>query len=325
MHPKRSHWLPARWLALLTALLLLVSGIAFSEGGPLSAQTVTTTATTTATATDSATTATPTGMTAAPADTTTPVATDAASPSSTAPAGATTTTTAASGAAPAATTAPAASGAATASGSPDVAYEEVPGGGGPHNVVKVINKNDNRLRVRGKIQLGRIPGPDAEPENDAEAYGSCTNCATFAVALQIDLISRTAGVIIPKNTAVAVNVQCSHCTTVARALQYVIQVDDPTQTPDNVKSLISEMQQELKAAADNDTTVDQAEARINAVIAQFNDLGQSLLSQRDEKTDDVDPGATAPPDATVLTPAPTDTPTSTASAATPAATATTTP
>jgi hypothetical protein len=184
-----------------------------------------------------------------------------------------------------------------------VSYDEGHDSGGPKNVVKVINKNDNRLRVKGKIQLNHVPGSDAEPENDALAYGSCTDCSTFAIALQIDLISRTATTIAPKNTAIALNVQCSHCTTVARAVQYVVQVDDPTQTPDNVKSLIQQMQQELNNAAhDKDATVDQVESRINAVIGQFNDLGQSLYSQRDEKTDDTDPGATAPPDAVVLTP-----------------------
>lgn len=192
-------------------------------------------------------------------------------------------------------------GATTAS--PDVVYEEIPNGGGAKNVVKVINKTDNRLRVRGKIQLSHIPGPNAEPENDALAYGSCTKCVTFAVALQIDLISRSASVIIPKNAAVAVNVQCSYCTTVARALQFVVQVDDPTQTPDGVRSLINQMQQELIAAAnDPGATLDQTEARVNAVIAQFTGLGWTLLDQRDVKTDDVVPGAVAPADAVVLTP-----------------------
>jgi hypothetical protein len=292
MHPERLKWLPVRWLALLAALLLLAGSIAFSAGGPLSAQTVTTTPT----ATDGPTTSTPTDtVTLTPTDTTVPpTGTDAATPSASADSPDTTTATPST---------PAASGSAVTSSTEDVDYDEEQGRDGPKNIVRVINKNDNRLRVKGKIQLNHIPGQDVEPVNDAEAYGSCTNCATFAVALQIDLISRSVGVIIPKNTAIALNVQCSHCTTVARAVQFVVQVDDPRETPDNVKDLIKQMQKELDSAAhDKDATVDQVEARVNAVIQQFTNLGQSLYNQRDEKTDDNDPGATAPPDAIVLTP-----------------------
>lgn len=202
------------------------------------------------------------------------------------------------------------SGAAAAPSNDDVQYEEGDKGGNGNggnvkNIVKVVNKTDNRLRVKGKIQLNHIPGANAQPENDAEAYSSCTNCSTFAVALQVDLISKAATTIAPKNVAIALNVQCSHCTTVAKAVQYVVQVDDPSQTPDNVKDLIGQMQQQLNAAARNkDETVADAEAKIDAVIAQFNELGQSLYTQRDQKDDDNTPDTTVPPDAVVLTPAP---------------------
>lgn len=187
----------------------------------------------------------------------------------------------------------------------DVQYEEGRDGGDGKNIVKVQNKMDNRLHVKGKIQLNHIPGLDVRPENDAEAYSSCTDCSTFAVALQVDLISKTATTIAPKNVAIALNVRCVRYTTVARAVQYVVQVDDPTQTPDNVKDLIGQMQQQLNAAAhDKNETVADAEAKINAVIAQFTELGQSLSTQRDQKDDNTFPGATVPADVVVLTPTP---------------------
>ena len=94
---------------------------------------------------------------------------------------------------------------------------------------KMRHKNDGKFRPKGRIQVNHIPGDNAQPVNDAEAYSSCTNCETFAIALQVDLISRTATTIAPQNIAVAVNYQCSHCSTSARAIQYVIRVDDPTQ------------------------------------------------------------------------------------------------
>ncbi|GEM_PF-3983173 len=220
---------------------------------------------------------------------------------------------------PAASAATSGTPAASAASSDDVQYNEGSDNGSPKNIVKVQNKTNNRLRVRGKIQLNHIPGDTAQPENDAEAYSSCTNCSTFAVALQINLISKTATTIAPKNTAIAVNYMCSNCHTVADAYQYVVQVDDPSQTPDNVKDLINQMQDQLNAAArDKDATVGDTEAKIKAVIMQFTALGQSLYTQRDQKDDDNSPGATVPSDATVLTPTPTASAPSSTASATPA-------
>jgi putative peptide zinc metalloprotease protein len=244
-----------------------------------------------------------TAPTVAPATTvSTPAAaptTAASTPTGTTGAPATTTegTPAASTSAPSGTPAPAASTTAPTTSNGSIDYDE--GGGGPSNIVKVVNKNDGKFRLKGKIQVNRIPGDNAQPTNDAEAYASCANCETFAVALQIDLISRTATTIAPQNVAIAVNVQCSHCTTVAKAVQYVIQVDDPTQVPENVRDLVNQMQNQLKAAAqDKDATAAQTEARVDAVIAQFTQLAQSLSTQRDQKTEDNTPGGTIPPDAT---------------------------
>jgi len=106
------------------------------------------------------------------------------------------------------------------------------------------------------------------------------------VALQIDLISRTATEITPQNAAVALNERCTRCTTVATALQYVIPVDDPTEVPDDVKDLIKTMDREMKSIehAQNATPAT-AGARIDGVVNQFSELAGSLYQQRDEKDD----------------------------------------
>src|SRR5689334_19016047 len=70
------------------------------------------------------------------------------------------------------------------------AFAQYNGGGGGKNIVTQINRTDNRLRIKGNIQLNRIPGPNVEPINLAFAGSSCTGCQTYAVALQINLISR---------------------------------------------------------------------------------------------------------------------------------------
>jgi hypothetical protein len=160
------------------------------------------------------------------------------------------------------------------------------GGGGPRNLVKVQNLQDNTLRVDGKVQLGRIPGPMVAPENLAQSYSSCVNCQTLSVALQVDLITADSVRATPRNAAVAVNYQCSHCRTIAIALQYVLTVDDPTQVPPATNQLIAEMRRELvQMRGDQNLTLPEAEARALSVIGEFQDLAANLNQQRDESTD----------------------------------------
>lgn len=174
--------------------------------------------------------------------------------------------------------------------------EESPGGGASNRIV-VINRTDNRLRVRAKVQLNHIPGDNASPVNYADAFSSCNGCQTFAVALQIDLISQSAQQVAPHNQAIALNYECQSCNTVARALQYVIQTDDPNQIPGRVHELVNQMNRQLDGLARDQSVADagQAESVLNGVIGQFDDLAQSLSDQRDESTDTTTPGASASP------------------------------
>lgn len=197
-----------------------------------------------------------------------------------------------------------------------ISYDESGGGGGGKNIVKFLNRVDNRLRVRGNIQLNRIPAPTVEPVNLALSSGSCTDCQTLTVALQINLYQRGAPKVAPQNAAVAVNYECTRCYTVARALQYVLPVDDPTQVPPDVSRLIRELDRELKAIqTDRNLQLVEAENRISAVVAQFQQLAQSLNEQRDEATEGTSPDATV-----VATLGPTATPSPLSSTVTPAET-----
>lgn len=186
---------------------------------------------------------------------------------------------------PGASASPAGSASASPGGSPDVTSEQPASGGGGRNIVQYQNRQDGRLGVRGNIQLNRAPGPNVQPVNAAISIGMCTDCQTFTVALQINLISRTSNIASPQNTAVAANVGCVRCVTVARAIQYTISVDDPTQIPTDVQALVRDMDAELRAIANERSLgARDANARINAVIARFNALAQHLRDEADEET-----------------------------------------
>jgi putative peptide zinc metalloprotease protein len=156
---------------------------------------------------------------------------------------------------------------------------------GAKNVVKLKNRVDGRLRVKGSVQLNQIQGQNVGPINLAQARASCLGCQTIAVALQISLYERHASRVVPRNNAEAVNVGCFGCFTVARSIQYVYPVDDPTQVPPEIDQLIRAMDKELKElhSQSHSLTVAEAVARINVVLAEFTDLAAYVYDQQVEE------------------------------------------
>lgn len=165
-------------------------------------------------------------------------------------------------------------------------------GGGGRNDIRVINKDDNQLRVDGRIQINHINDANATPYNSAFAYSSCTNCQTFAVALQINLISSNATNVSPKNYGVALNYKCTGCTTVADAIQYNITVNDPNQVARDERKLIKDMSDQLKDLRhEHNLSVSDVQSRIDSVIAQFKTLADSVKESQQKQTDQTTPGA----------------------------------
>jgi hypothetical protein len=103
------------------------------------------------------------------------------------------------------------------------------------------------------------------------------------VALQLNLYRPRARTVAPKNLALAANLGCTRCTTVARALQYSYPVDDPSELPPRLSSLIHELDRQFKLIAQESggLSLVEAEGKINYVIQQFQDLAERLDDRRD--------------------------------------------
>ncbi|MBI2755608.1 MAG: hypothetical protein HYX52_02760 [Chloroflexi bacterium] len=195
----------------------------------------------------------------------------------------------------------------------------VPSGKG-NNVVQVSNKQDGRFRARGNVDFTAVRGEEVTSQNVAEAESSCTDCQSIAVAAQIVVYRRGASRIVPQNRAVALNTNCTRCVTVARAIQYVIPVDDDANPPENVRGLVREMNKELdtfeRIKDVNEIDPKEAEARLNRVMGQFQELLQYAQESWDERRDDnrEKDGRAPAPAATAPTVTVTTTPTATVAA-----------
>jgi hypothetical protein len=167
-------------------------------------------------------------------------------------------------------------------------------GGGGSNQVLLYNATGGSLRVRGMAQLNQIPGPTVGPLNCALTQNGvlaapqlalrtvgCTDCQSYAVALQINLYSRAATSVTPVNVAQAQNFQCVQCVAESEALQYNLQVDDPTQMPADVAALIREFNDQLRVLqTSRDVSPQAAATQIDQIIAQFQELATALNQQR---------------------------------------------
>jgi hypothetical protein len=201
-------------------------------------------------------------------------------------------------------------------GCPDVSFtqnvEDDAGSddGGPSNVIHSNNNNDGRFKARGSIDFNRIHGDEVVPHNEAQATASCTDCQTIAVAVQINLYERGASNVSPTNVALAVNENCTRCFTVAWAVQYVIPVDDVDGAHEDVEQLVRDLDREIryfeKIHSLDEVNLQEAEARLNSVIQNYNDLIEYAEFLQDEARTAGDEEATPTATATEI---PAETPT----------------
>jgi putative peptide zinc metalloprotease protein len=213
---------------------------------------------------------------------------------------------------------------------PGVILEEFPDSA-PRNQVAVDNNEDQRFMARASIKFRKLKGDDIGPVNIAFAQASCTDCQTIAVAVQVIIYKRGASNVHPQNVALAANVQCTRCVTVAQAIQYVIPVDDFDNVPDNVKRLVHRLDQELhyfeKVTSINELTSDEAAARLQSAVNEFNELHQYMVNLMTKKTgeNDEDPGAKETGERLRQSPSPSPTGAAPASPASPSPSTTPTP
>jgi putative peptide zinc metalloprotease protein len=94
------------------------------------------------------------------------------------------------------------------------------------NQAAAYNTTDDSATYDVAFALVWATGDEVLNVNEAHAYASCTNCVTVAVAFQVVLIMDDARVVVPQNLSVAANYKCYRCITAALASQLVLSVEE---------------------------------------------------------------------------------------------------
>ena len=151
-------------------------------------------------------------------------------------------------------------------------------GGKPKNVQQIVNQSDRRFVVLGNVDFNTIKGSEVAPVNFACAESTGVEVKTIVVALQINLYEPGARSVAPENAAVAINVRCSACATRAEALQSTTPLekerieDIEKDVERKVRALNEQLDQLERAAEANTLTLDQANAKVDQILAQFSEL-----------------------------------------------------
>lgn len=142
------------------------------------------------------------------------------------------------------------------------------------NFRQAKNHQDNRIVVKGNVQLNRPGERTATMSDTALAYSSCEGCSTFVVALQLNLISPEAVSSDTFNTtAVAKNYKCTGCTTEAIAVQMDVITDNYRYVPASVYWTIARLNAELAFLSPHPhMSLSDVEQRINNIVHEFESI-----------------------------------------------------
>ena len=152
-----------------------------------------------------------------------------------------------------------------------VAARPVPAhAGAGDNVVVAVNTKDGRFLYRVKLAIKRTNDDVVDEANAAVAVASCTECQTVAVAVEALLVFSDPSTFTPTNLAVAMNVDCSFCATLASAYQFAVQVDGPAHLSGVGRRAIAEIRADLQALRHEGLDIWDLQARVD-------ELAQRLL------------------------------------------------
>jgi putative peptide zinc metalloprotease protein len=200
------------------------------------------------------------------------------------------------------------------------------------NAAVSVNTKDGATVFKVAFAIRHVMGDVVDETNAAVAYNSCSDCASVAIAFEIVLVEGDPSVFEPQNIAIAFNENCSTCVAVAEAYQFVLGGGGvgPLHFDSDGNKILAEIRKELHSLKKEDLTIEQLQARLDAIAARIRDvLANHLVAAGPRKPtkSTTATGTTTEPGATATTePAPTATTEPAPTATTePAATTTTEP
>jgi putative peptide zinc metalloprotease protein len=149
---------------------------------------------------------------------------------------------------------------------------------GTENVATAITEQDESrvFDFAWDVSMQRGDGV-VDHVNAATARARCIRCGATAIAFQIVLVSGSPATVVPRNTAEAINLECTECVTVAEARQFVRVVPAPVRFTGVGRAILAEVREQLRALEAQNLGIDQLHQAVETQEARVLEVLRSEL------------------------------------------------
>ena len=188
------------------------------------------------------------------------------------------------------------------------------------NEARAVNTTDGALVFKIALDFQLVTDGPVEQMNIAQAYASCDDCRTIAIAVQVLLLMADIHYVVPVNYAEAINYECNTCETLAYAWQLVLSTGGEVRLTGDARARLEEIERKLNSLKDSDASLFEIQAEIDRLMDEMRDAiltGIEAVGPRSGSTapqetttgDDSDPATRADPIGEAFDGAGTDSPT----------------
>jgi putative peptide zinc metalloprotease protein len=132
-----------------------------------------------------------------------------------------------------------------------------------------INLRDGAEIFRLAFKIARVNQDVVDETNAAVGFASCADCRTIAVAIQAVLVFSDPSVVSPTNLALALNVECSGCETLASAYQWVLTTAGPVHFTAEGNRRIAEIRRRLLELLRSGRPIAELQAELDELMEEF--------------------------------------------------------
>jgi hypothetical protein len=149
---------------------------------------------------------------------------------------------------------------------------------GTENVATAITERDESQVFDFAWDVSRQRGDGVVDHlNAATARARCIRCGATAIAFQIVLVSGSPTTVTPRNTAEAINLECTECTVVAEARQFVRVVPAPVRFTGAGRAVLADVRGQLQGLEAANLRVDELHQAVETQEARVLGVLQSEL------------------------------------------------
>ncbi len=139
-----------------------------------------------------------------------------------------------------------------------------------------VNTRDGADVFRLAFSIRRVMSETVDNGNAAVAVSSCTDCQTVAIAMQVVLVFSDPETVTPENLALAMNIECSLCDTLASAYQMVLTTGGVVRLTAEGQQRLAELRVRLLQLRHSGLSGAEIQAQVDAV---YDELAQVIATE----------------------------------------------